>query len=114
MTERIRETEPSGQLPGAGTTRIPTGWDRASATVISEPGRCWRCWIELVNSKMKDSCLCCLADQGGETLNLPTETRSGGWQSRQQAAHSRDCVKSPVVSTWAPGPVRLLNHMQGA
>ena len=88
MMERIRETEPSGQEPGAGTTRISTGLDRASVTVFSEPGRCWRCWIELVNSKMKDNCLCCLADQGGETLNLPTETGSGGWLSRQQAAHS--------------------------
>jgi hypothetical protein len=34
-----------------------------SATVFSESGSCW---IELVNSKMKESCL---ANQGGETMN---------------------------------------------
>ena len=47
MTERMGETEPSGQEPEAATTGIPTGGDRASATVFSEPSRCW---IELVNS----------------------------------------------------------------
>ena len=42
------------------------GWERSSATPFWEPGR----WTRLlVNSKMKDSCLCWRADQGGETLN---------------------------------------------
>ena len=30
----------------------PTEWERASAPMFSEPGRCW---IELVNSEMKES-----------------------------------------------------------
>ena len=41
-------------------------WERASATTFWEPGRWMR---SLVNLNKQDRCLCCLADQGGETLN---------------------------------------------
>ena len=64
--EKKGETEPSEHEQGAATTGIPTGQDRVSATMFSEPGRCW---IELVNSKIKESYLFCLANRGGETLS---------------------------------------------
>ena len=42
------------------------GQERASATTFWDPGR----WMRLlVNSEIKNSYLCCGADQGGETLN---------------------------------------------
>jgi hypothetical protein len=56
----------------AATTPSAVGvHKRPSSTRFSFPGRYW---VSLVNSEMNASCLCCLVDQGSETLSMAKDS----------------------------------------